>query len=91
MLMSDGRPTSVLNQIYIYRLFKMLICDALRYLLPFVQFKKREKHHGGVSILVKLNKWYQIAQRIIYWLYYLYLQMRPGIQYLIQSNTFDQL
>ena len=44
MLMSDGRPASVLNQIYIYRLFKMLICDALRYLLPFVQFKKREKH-----------------------------------------------
>ena len=22
----------------------MLICDALRYLVPFVQFKKREKH-----------------------------------------------
>ena len=31
-----------------------LICDTLRDLVPFVQFKKREKHLGGVLILVKL-------------------------------------
>ena len=27
------------------------ICDALRYLVPFLQFKKREKNHGGVLLL----------------------------------------
>ena len=32
--------------------FKKLICDALRELVPFAQFKKRKKH-----------KWYQIPQR----------------------------
>ena len=32
----------------------MTICDALCDLVPFVQFKKREKTHGGVLILVKL-------------------------------------
>ena len=32
------------------------ICDALRDLVPFVQFKKREKkNHGGVLLLVKLQ------------------------------------
>ena len=32
------------------------ICDALRDLVPFVQFKKLEKNtHGGVLILVKLQ------------------------------------
>ena len=31
------------------------ICDALLDLVPFVQFKKGEKHHGGVLILVKLQ------------------------------------
>ena len=30
------------------------MCDALRDLVPFVQFKKREKH-GGVLLLVKLQ------------------------------------
>ena len=30
-------------------------CDALRDLVPFVQFKKRESTHGGVLILVKLQ------------------------------------
>ena len=34
----------------------MIICDALRELVPFVQFKKREKNtHGGVLLLVKLH------------------------------------
>ena len=57
-------------------------CDALRDLVPFAQFKKREKHpwrsvafskvpcYWGVFLLVKLQatacKWYQIAQRTIY-------------------------
>ena len=30
-------------------------CDALRNLVPFVQFKKRENTHGGVLLLVKLQ------------------------------------
>ena len=66
------------------------ICDALRDLVPFVQFKKREKHpwkdvtfskvaslkpatllkltllHGYFFMFFKLCKWYQIAQRTIY-------------------------
>ena len=29
-------------------------CSALRDLVPFVQFKKRKKKHGGVLILVKV-------------------------------------
>ena len=32
-----------------------MIWDGLRDLIPFVQFKKREKHHGGVILLVKLQ------------------------------------
>ena len=44
--------------------FRKFKCDALRDLLPFVQFKKRENVHGGVLFLVKLYKWYQITQRI---------------------------
>ena len=35
----------------------MHIYDALRDLVPFVQFKKREKHSWGVLILVKLQAW----------------------------------
>ena len=31
------------------------MCGALRDLVPFVQFKKHEKYHGGVLILVKLQ------------------------------------
>ena len=30
-------------------------CDALRDLVAFAQFKKRENIHGGVLILVKLQ------------------------------------
>ena len=30
-----------------------IISDALQDLVPFVQFKKREKTHGGVLLLVK--------------------------------------
>ena len=32
-----------------------LKCDTLRDLVPFVQFKKHEKHLGGVLRLVKLQ------------------------------------
>ena len=48
------------------------ICDALRDLLPFVQFKKREKHpwrsvyFSKVAGFFNLYKWYQIAQRTTY-------------------------
>ena len=31
----------------------VMLCVALRNLVPFVQFKKREKTHGGVLLLVK--------------------------------------
>ena len=31
------------------------ICDALRDLVPFVQYKKCEKHHAGALLLVKLQ------------------------------------
>ena len=33
----------------------ILIVDALRNLVPFAQFKKRENIHGGVLLLVKLQ------------------------------------
>ena len=33
----------------------IIICDALRDLLPFVQFKKLEYTHEGVLLLVKLH------------------------------------
>ena len=33
----------------------MNICDVWRNLVPFVQFKKREKHHGEVLLLVKFQ------------------------------------
>ena len=39
-------------------------------MVPFVQFTKREKHPWRSvtfsKVLVKLYKWYQIAQRITY-------------------------
>ena len=53
-------------------MYLMLICGALRDLLPFVQFKKREKYPWrSVNFSVfftffKLHKWYQIAQRITF-------------------------
>ena len=31
------------------------ICDALRDLVPFVQFKKRKNNHGGILLLVSLQ------------------------------------
>ena len=31
------------------------ICDALCYLVPFGQFKKREKNHGGVLVKLVCN------------------------------------
>ena len=42
-----------------FNLFKVnvpMICDALRDLVSFVQFKKRENTHGGVLLLVKLEE-----------------------------------
>ena len=68
----------------IYRVLSKVseyICDALRDLVPFVQFKKLEKHLwrsvnfskvAGFSLpwvfftFFKFYKWYQIAQRITY-------------------------
>ena len=32
-----------------------IICDVLRDLVPFVQFKKRENTHGGLLLLLKLQ------------------------------------
>ena len=46
-----------------------VICGALHNLVPLVQFKKCKKHpwrNVKVLVLVKLYKWYQIAQRITY-------------------------
>ena len=51
------------------------ICDVLRDLVPFVQFKKSERHPSrsvtfkkvaGFSMFFELYKWYQIAQSISY-------------------------
>ena len=51
------------------------ICGALHDLVPFVQFKKREKHPWRsvnfqpttlLKYFTKLYKWYQIAQRITF-------------------------
>ena len=42
-----------------FNLFKVnvpMICDALRDLVSFVQFKKRENTHGGVLLLVHFSK-----------------------------------
>ena len=50
--------------------FIIYIFDALRDLVQFVQFKKREKHpqvtllQGCFSRFFKLCKWYQIAQSV---------------------------
>ena len=75
----------------------MAVCDVLRDLVPFVQFKKRENTQGGALLLVKLHaevcnftksntppwlfftflklyKWYQIAQYIIYIYIYIYIE-----------------
>ena len=49
---------------------KFVICGALRDLVPFDQFKKREKHPWGNTpplvffTFFKLYKWYRIAQGI---------------------------
>ena len=64
------------------------IADALRNLVPIVQFKKRKKHPWRSVTLskvfftfFKLYKWYQIAQRITY-MYWLV------IYYIFQVNIF---
>ena len=46
------------------RLFSKNNCDALCDLVPFVQFKNMESTLGGMFLLVKLDKWYQIAQSV---------------------------
>ena len=58
---------------------KKNICDALRDLVPFLQFKKREKQPWRSVNFTKINtapwvfftffklyKWYQISQRTTY-------------------------
>ena len=50
----------------------LYICSALRNLVPFVQFKKREKHPRrsvNFNKVAGLYKWYQIAQRTTYALF----------------------
>ena len=42
----------------------MHICDALRDLVTFVQFKNLKNTHGGV--LLKLQKCYQILQSFLF-------------------------
>ena len=41
--------------ITIFLAHEWIMCDALRDLVPFVQFKKRENTYGGVLLLVKLQ------------------------------------
>ena len=49
-------------------ILEQILCVALCDLVPFVQFKKRENIHEGVSL--KLYKLYQIAQNITYVMHY---------------------
>ena len=46
---------SLCKGISLPRLFCMYIYDALRDLVPFVQFKKREKHPWRMLLLVELQ------------------------------------
>ena len=57
-------PNSIEPHFLLHNCIILLPCDALRDLVPFVQFKKREKHSSmGVFKIVQR---YQIAQRMIY-------------------------
>ena len=47
-------PLPLLNILQRQNILKM-IWDALLDFAPFMQFKKRKKHHGGVLLLVKLQ------------------------------------
>ena len=48
--------TSVLSLIaFLFNEIWHVICGTLRDLVPFLQFKKREKTHGGVLLLVKFK------------------------------------
>ena len=49
-----------------FHINELQICSALRELVPFVQFKKREKHPWKSVNFSKIAgwSWYQIAQRI---------------------------
>ena len=68
----------------------MEICDALRDLVPFDQFKKREKYSWrsvtfskkvtlpmvSFSRFLNLYKWYQIAQKCFIWFLYATTQIK---------------
>ena len=41
-----------------------IICDALRDLVPFVQFKNVKNIHGEVSLLVKLQA-FVVPQKVL--------------------------
>ena len=57
--------TNIHTYIYNFAYEMTIICDALRDLVPFAQFKKRENTHGGVFFtFLKLRKWYQVVQNI---------------------------
>ena len=43
-------------------------CDALRDLVPFVQFKKCENTHGGVLLLVTVILWCKAINGIWYFM-----------------------
>ena len=61
--------TYLVNDPYLTLRQILFICDALRDLVPFVQFKNLKNTHGGMFLAIKLRalaKWYQIAQRISY-------------------------
>ena len=64
---------------FIFRISRKRICDVLRNLVPFVQFKKRGKHPWrmfsvGVFTFFKLYKWYQIAQCMTYYFCWTFIQ-----------------
>ena len=79
-------PNLPLLFIIFYMVFKAMwtyICDVLRDLVPFVQFKKREKHPQRNAtfskvksntppwvffMFFKLYKWYKIAHCITFWI-----------------------
>ena len=44
--------------------FFMYMCDALRKLVPFEQFKKREKHSWRSATLNKVAGFGQVAQSV---------------------------
>ena len=47
------------------------ICDALRNLVPFVQFKKCENTHGGMLLLVK----FQFKSNTPSWMFFTFFKL----------------